>query len=362
MKVLIVGAGPTGQTAALEFVRHGIKPEIVDAKTSPSELSRAVGVLPDTIERLRPSGVGERMIQEGIKLKKLRLRVNEDILFQIDVSKVLDPEAMPISIPQDQTERIMSDVLAKHDVRVQYNCKVTDIETSDNEATATFANGETKTYDWIIGADGVNSTVREQIGIAFEGFELPETWSIADLELEHLEEPDTFLAWIIDREEKDVIVMAPIGKNRVRLISSTPDCVAASPIPLKIKKERRVGTFKISIRQAEQYVKGRVVLAGDSAHAHSPVGGRGMNLGIDDAVEVVAAILEGSVDQYNTQRKRIAQKVINGTEFARKTLLSSNPLVKVMVRAFFFIIGNVLVLRRLFVRTAFTLRNNKKIV
>jgi len=350
MKVLIVGAGPTGLTAALEFARQGVIPEIVDAKASPSGLSRAIGILPESIEKLKVSGAGNRILKEGISFKRLSIRYNNKVLVDFDFRAAMESKDRPVSLPQDRTEAIMRDVLKEKGTQVQYNCKVVDVKTDCSGASVTFEGGESKKYDWVIGADGVNSTVREKLGIEFKGYDLPEVWSIADVELGEEYDEGAFVGWLIDGVEKDILIIAPIGPKRVRVVSSTPDSIATLPIKLDIKKIRRVGTFKISIRQAETYLKGRVLLAGDSAHSHSPVGGRGMNLGIDDAVEAVKSILEGKTHDYNIERRELGARIIRGTEKARKMLVSSNPFAKMFIGSIFFLIRHLKPLRKIFLR------------
>lgn len=351
MKVLIVGAGPTGLTAALEFARRGVVPEIVDAKTGPSELSRAIGILAESIEKLKVSGAADGILEEGVRFKKLKIYHNNKTLLDLDVSKIVKPEDMAISLPQSRTETIMSDALEKMGVRVKYNRKVVDISTNQKEASATFSNGESKKYDWVIGADGVESTVREKLGIEFLGYELPEVWSIADIELRKDHGPASFSEWLIDGIEKDIVVMISIGPKRVRLVSSTPDSIKSLPIKLDIKKIRKEGTFKISIKQAETYLKGKVLLAGDAAHTHSPVGGKGMNLGIDDAVEAVRSILEGKTHEYNIERRKIGARIIRDTERVRKALVSNNPFIKIFLRIILFLVQHLRPFTKAFMRT-----------
>lgn len=350
MNVLIVGAGPTGLMAALEFARKGIFAEIVDAKECPSPLSRAVGILPASMQRLKASGASEQILKEGVYFKNIRIQKGNSMLIDIDASEILSAEDLPISLPQDRTEAIMSAVLKKKGVDVKYNYKVVDIQTDQTEARVTFLDGETKKYDWVIGADGVNSTVREKLGIDFSGYDLSEIWSIADVELNKEYKAESFFGWILDGEEKDIVVMVPIGARRVRVISSTPDSMAALPIKLDIKNIRRMGTFKISVRQAADYVKGRVLLAGDAAHTHSPVGGRGMNLGIDDACEAVEAIIEGKIDQYNILRRKKGARTIRGTEIIRKALVSNNPIEKILVNVIGYSVRSLGFIRKIFLQ------------
>ena len=329
MKILIVAAWPTGLTAALGFANRGIVPDIVDAKEYPSKLSRAVGILPRSIEILNELGAGKRIVDEAIEAHVVTIQRNGKTILSVDLSKFLDGKERFVSLPQDRTESLMSERLEEMGTRVQYNTRVVNVE-SNNEGTVTvtFEDGAKKEYDWVVGADGVKSAVRESVGIKYEGYELEEEWSIADVEVHSDYNEREFRAWLLesDHGEKDAMIMVPIGPKRVRLISSTPDSIKALPIRLDLKEIRRSGTFKISIRQAEQYVKGRVALAGDAAHAHSPVGGRGMNLGIEDAFALVDAIINNTTSEYAKSRKRRAGNVIRVTEFVRKTLVSESPI------------------------------------
>ena len=109
---------------------------------------------------------------------------------------------------------------------------------------------------------------------------------------------------------------------------------------MDIRKIRRTGTFNISIRQAENYKKGRVLLAGDAAHCHSPVGGRGMNLGIDDAVAAAEAIINGTTDGYSDARHVIGARILRMSERARRTITSRNMLTKLLTRQMLFLLGH----------------------
>jgi len=287
-----------------------------------------------------------------LKYKRVVINRGEKKLIDVDVSKVFTEETFIIGLPQDRTETLMSQKLQEMGVIVKYGTKVIDVVTSADKATVSFENGETKSYDWVIGADGVNSTVRKSLGIKFEGYDLDEEWSIADVEVASGFDGETIQAWMLDGEakERDAMLMIPIAKNRVRLVSSTPDSLKTVPIPIDVAKVRRSGTFTIAVRQAAQYVQGRVVLAGDAAHAHSPVGGRGMNVGIDDGQAVAAAIVNNTVDQYEATRKKVASKVIKDTERIRKLLVSRNFVTYLLLRVVAWGIQNVKFLQRKFAK------------
>ena len=185
----------------------------------------------------------------------------------------------------------------------------------------------------MVGADGIHSIVRQSSGIGFPGYDLEEKWSIADLDLNGGYDNERFSAWL--RSDGVATIIVPIESKRVRVVSSTPDALGSLPFSLDIKTVRRTGTFTISVRQAENYRCGKVFLAGDSAHCHSPVGGKGMNLGIADAVALANAIDEGTTEHYTEIRHPIGRRVIKATERARKSIQSRNPITRATTRLMF---------------------------
>ncbi|MGB1011222.1 MAG: FAD-dependent oxidoreductase [Thiolinea sp.] len=333
LNILIIGAGPTGLTAALELARYGVKTDIVDKKMEPSTLSRAVGIMPVSIELLRPFGVGDAILREGVPLQKVMFHREERRLAFLDFSDITEPGNTIIGLAQDRTETLMSEALQTFGVEVKYDHIVTVVEDCADHVKVSFANGDTGNYDWVIAADGVRSVVREQLNIPFVGYDLPEDWSIADVDIGEKYEQGLFSAWLGEDGKPTIIV--PIDVQRVRVVSATSDALKSLPKAvlsnLDVSHVRRSGTFTISVRQAETYHKGRILLAGDAAHCHSPVGGRGMNLGIADAVAAAQAILNHSPDEYSCQRHLAGARVIRETERARKLIVSESPVAKLFL-------------------------------
>jgi len=337
-KILIIGAGPTGLTAALQFAMNGVKVEVVEKRDSPSTLSRAVGILPESLDKLGAK-VKAKILAEAMPFNKLNMHVDSKRMLTIDFKDRLDPNEVITGLPQDRTEEIMRDELAILGVDVRYDCAVTEISTNEDVAEVSFSNDKGKfKYDWVVACDGINSVVRKQLGIAYPGYDLDGKWSIADVELKNMGEFASNNVWVKVGKDFDTFVCLPIAKNRIRIISTAENCLDKMPIPIDIDKVNRQGAFEISVRQAETYKKGRVLLAGDAAHCHSPVGGRGMNLGIADAYDAVHAILQGTTSSYSSKRHIEGAKVIKESEGMRKRIMSRNPLIKMMLK---FILGTL---------------------
>ena len=330
MKALVIGAGPTGLTAALELAAHGVNCRIVERRTEPSKLSRAVGIMPATIEALEPLGVAGAILSEAMPLRKIRLMRSGKTLMSLDNRSAEFRDNVIIGLPQNRTEEILRDELAARNVQVEYGLTVNGVTTDDQTATVRFSDNTTETYDWVIAADGIKSIARDQLGIAYPGLDLPGEWSIADVDVGGDFDPELV---VLDIQAPGNVfsMILPVEPRRARIVSSTPDALAALTQPLEIDNVRRTGTFRISIRQAETYRKGRVLLAGDAAHCHSPVGGKGMNLGMADAVSAARAIINDQVDEYSEERHRIGVVILRMTEAARAMAMSNNPFAKAVI-------------------------------
>ena len=340
MRVLIIGAGPTGLTAAVELARQGLEAHVIDRRDNQSTWSRAVGIIPKSLELLEPSGVTGKLLAEATKLQRVCMYRNTTRIFDINIrpspDKVQYGHDYILGLAQDRTESILADVARALGATIDYGVELKDLYDDGRHVTATVSTGpgladfEYGKYDYLIGADGIKSTVRESLGLDYPGFELPETWSIADVDSDDWQNAGA--ATICQLPKGKVAVVVPLEAARYRVISNTEDALKALPLKLNVKTIRREGSFKIHIRQVEQYSKGRVYLAGDAAHCHSPVGGRGMNLGIADACDLAERMVEGNLTGYSDARHEEGKRVIGFSESARKTMTSSNPFTRLMVR------------------------------
>ena len=181
IKILIVGAGPTGLTAAIELARRGIMPTIIDKRHKASTLSRAVGITPRSLDLLSPSGVSKKLIADGIAMDGLRIYKNRQLTLAMKLHS--DRTSFPtiLGLPQDRTEIIMRDTFNSLDGTVQYGVTLDYLKQKREHVVTHLSNGSEELFDIVIGADGVKSTVRKQAGIDFPGIDLDQTWSIADI-------------------------------------------------------------------------------------------------------------------------------------------------------------------------------------
>ncbi len=335
MRILIVGAGPVGLTTALAMAHRGVSCRIVERRTEPSILSRAVGITPATMSMLESIGAAKDIRDEAMAIEKVIVKRNAKTLFEVEAREFGPNTPTMLGLPQNRTEEILRNCLRAKGIEVEYGCTVQCVSADASGAIVVFANDETTQFDWVVGADGVQSIVRKNVGIAYPGFEIPGEWAIADVDIEEPFESNAITAYSFDG---NFGLTLPIEKHRARIVSTTTDALAALPEALPIKNIRRTATFKISVRQVEIYQKHKVLLAGDAAHCHSPVGGRGMNLGMTDGFAAANAIVDGTAEQYSTARHKAGAKTIAMSERARKMLTASGSFASVG----FWIAGKIL--------------------
>ena len=339
MKVLIVGAGPTGLTAAVELARLGVIPRIIDKKPHRSTLSRAVGILPNSLRLLEKSGVTEKLLQQGIKTDQFNVYRKSKLLAKISLRSGHSKYPFVLSLAQDKTEKALEESFIGYGGEVDYGRKLVELINLDNGVSVQLNDGSNEVFDIVLGADGVASRTRKTMRIDFPGFELNETWSIADVDVSLWKHPSEFSLFLLGRSQ--VAVVVPLEQNRYRLVSNTGDVLESLPIPIDVENIRRQATFSIAIRQVENYRSGAVFLAGDAAHSHSPVGGRGMNLGMADAAEFAKRLIDNTLDGYSASRHQHGRKAINGSERFRTIITSENKLNSSLINLGFRVINQV---------------------
>lgn len=328
--VLIVGAGPTGLTAALELARRDVPVRIIERRDGPSPLSRAVGIMPWAMDILDHSGAGSSVREAAQAVRQVEAWSGTKLALKLAMDIDPNPDVRLFCLPQSETEAILAQKLADHGIQVEYENALEHIREDDDFPQATI-NGDTRPYAFILGADGVRSTVREHLGQEMKGYDLPSKWSIADVEAPDWTEPGVFRVYL--RNDGNAVFVIPMAPTRYRVVASQPDALTAMPVPMKVKHIYREDDFTIGIRQADSYGHGRIWIAGDAAHTHSPVGGRGMNLGIQDAKEWVERLITGQLDPdeglgYSAARHARGKEIIEFTETARQRLMTKNSFAK----------------------------------
>lgn len=339
--VLIVGAGPTGLAAAVALRSRGVSVTIVDSQTAGANTSRAAVVNARTLEMLEGFDVARRLVKEGVEAPRFTIRDRGRTLIPVDFSGLPTDYPYSLMVSQATTERLLLERLEELGGGVLRPKTVTAVDQDPTGVTATFDDGDRIRARYVVGADGIRSAVREASGIGFAGSVYDESFVLADVRLTGSAPADeVILYWA--KEGLTVVAPLPDGVHRiVAPVAEAPEEPSAEFVQQIL--DTRVGAgaptvneviwgsrFRIHHRVADAFRAGRLLLAGDAAHVHSPAGGQGMNLGIQDAVAVadaLAAVLAGEpdtrLDEYSEARRPIAQEVVELTD--RLTRLATLP-------------------------------------
>ncbi|WP_328709877.1 FAD-dependent oxidoreductase [Microbispora hainanensis] len=328
-EVLIVGAGPVGLTAAIVLTQHGRNVVIVDAQEGGANTSRAAVVHSRTLEVLEPYGVADRLAAHGIHAPVFTIRDRDRVLLPVPFDGL--PTAYPytLMISQADTEAHLLARLHELGGKVIRPARVSGIEQDADGVTATLDDGQVIHAAYLIGADGMNSTVRQSAGIGFSGGTYAESFVLADVRLSGGVPDDEVVLYF---SPAGLVVAAPLPGGLHRIVATVDEAPREPGIPLvqhlldtrgpeaepaRVQELIWSSRFRVHHRIADTYRRGRILLAGDAAHVHSPAGGQGMNLGIDDAVhlgETLARVLDGGpdglLDSYAATRLPHAEQVV----------------------------------------------------
>ena len=209
MKVLIVGAGPTGLTAAVELARLGIIASVIDKKPNRSTLSRAVGILPNSLRLLTACGVSAKLLDQGTKIDNFIVYKASKLLATISLQQGHQTYPFVLGLAQDKTEQVLEQVFESYGGQVDYGHELVSLNNQQNTVSVEFSDGSTRLFDFVLGADGVNSRCRQSLQLDFPGYELNERWSIADVDATNWPHPYAFTSCLLDQAK--VAVVVPLG-------------------------------------------------------------------------------------------------------------------------------------------------------
>ena len=329
-RIFVAGGGPVGLAAALELHRRGFAPRIIDPDLEVSPQSRALAINPRTLDLLEPSGVTETLLAAGHRINGVIVRHETRPLFRLNVGLANHRFNFMLCLPQSETELILEAALKDRGVPVERGVALQTFRATGPRIHADLSNGTAVESDFLIGADGAHSTVRRALGFGFPGESQPQVFGLADVELDGWPFPwDRAVATI---RQDHVVVFLPMREGFGRFISTRPGTLAYLPPEARVGKTVWETDFHISYRQVESYQRGRVFLAGDAAHIHSPVGGRGMNLGIEDACWLAWLMEQGRSAVYTALRHPVGERVLRLTAPPTRLIASDDFLAKALLR------------------------------
>jgi 2-polyprenyl-6-methoxyphenol hydroxylase-like FAD-dependent oxidoreductase len=337
--VLIVGAGPTGLTLAVELARRGVSCRLLEAAPGPQPGSRGKGVQPRTLEVFDDLGIVNRVLAHGELAMPIRSTGPDGrvTLGGAEPESLKDRPDIPYTTslvtPQWRVEEALRLRLDELGGVVEFGSRLVSFAQSDLGVSAVIDTGtrtETVEAEWLVGCDGGHSTIRKQAGISFEGNTREDVrMLVADLDVEGLDR-DSWQMW---RQRDGFVSLCPLPSTKVFQYQAS---IAPGQDPqlslvnlqkilnqrtgradLRLHEPEWSSLWRANIRLAGRYRQGRVLLAGDAAHVHSPAGGQGMNTGIQDAHNLgwkLAAVVGGApdllVDSYEAERRPVAAHVL----------------------------------------------------
>ncbi|MFB7947555.1 FAD-dependent monooxygenase [Kitasatospora phosalacinea] len=345
--VVVVGAGPTGLLLAGDLAAAGIAVTVLEKRPEGvSNLSRAFGVHARTLELLDARGLADELIATGQTVEELRLFGS----VPFDISRLPSHHPLLLVTPQYEVERLLLRRALQHGAVFRHDTEVHGVEQDSDGVTVSIRTAgaeSTLGADYAVGADGVRSTVRAAAGIPFPGRSVIRSVLLADVKLAR--EPQLtvrveggggafgFIApfgdgyWRVGgwtREGRDLPDSAPVDFEELRSITER-----AFGTDYGMHDVRWIARYHSDERQAPRYRAGRILLAGDAAHQHSPAGGQGMNTGLQDAVNLgwkLAAVLggwapESLLDSYHAERHPVGRAVLRSSGLNLRLAMAHNP-------------------------------------
>ena len=347
--VLIVGAGPTGMALSRTLAQAGVRHLIVERQQTGQNTSRAAVIHAHTLDALDNIGIARPLWDAGLRIHRFSIRDRDATLLGLRFDALPSPFAGLLMLPQDQTETILREALAKAKVEVDWGWAAESLVETAEGVAADLVSGQRRIRvraRYVVGADGMNSIVRTSAGIGFSGGTYDASFVLADVDM----------TWSHGREEvmlffspAGLVVVAPLPGGRFRIVATlddAPDQPGTADIQalLDARGPTRGGAkvaavhwssrFRVHHRLAEHYRKGPFLLVGDAAHVHSPAGGQGMNTGIVDACvlgQLLADVLvnhadDTHLDQYEALRRPAAQQVLRLVGRMTAMAIMTNPL------------------------------------
>ena len=351
-EILVVGAGPVGLTLALALRRQGLAVRIVDKSAARTDKSKAVVIWPRTLELLDIQGCAQAFVDAGVPARGARIlgEGRELVHAHFDLARSAFPFAL--LIPQSETERLLEQLLAATGVQVERQVELLSFADDGRQVSATLrhADGreESTTAAWLAACDGAHSTVRHALGLAFDGDTMDTGWILADVLIDgDLPNDVMTIGW----QPEGVMAYFPMGGRRFRVIAETGSASDTSdptlaqvqalidsrgPQGLRAHDPVWLSHFRINERKIKDYRHGRIFLAGDAAHIHSPAGGQGMNTGMQDVFNLawkLALVHSGKaapalLDSYSPERSAIGDQVLSSTGRMTRVALLHNPLLR----------------------------------
>lgn len=336
VEVAVIGAGPVGLTTATMLSAYGIRTVVLDRAAGPARHSRAAVVHARTLETLESIGIVDEIVRRGVVVPHFGIRDRDRRLLAVPFDELPTSYPYTLMLPQDETERLLRGALRYRGEEIHWGHEVTGVrqDAAGVDLSVRSPQGDKHVRArFVVGCDGAHSSVREAVGIPFEGEAYPQSFVLADVRMSwHLPDDEVQLFF----SPAGLVVVAPLPGGLHRIVATVDDAPpepslsdvqalldARGPRALRPRVEDVVWSsrFRVQHKLAARFREEAVFLCGDAAHVHSPAGGQGMNTGIQDAANLawkLALVLRGHaagslLESYESERRAVAREVVSTT-------------------------------------------------
>lgn len=370
--VLIVGAGPVGLFLANECARRGLRWRLVEAHSSQSEHSKALAIFPRTLEIFDMAGVVDAFLERANRVTSVAVVSHGRTLANINFTPEETPYPFVAMVPQDVTEQLLLQRLRRRGGDVEYETTFLSATEQGDALNVTLERkGKpiTLTASSVVGCDGAHSAVRHLLNLPFEGAEYKDSFILADIETNSTLPADQLQLCPSDLGPVAIFPMSATRRRIVAVVDKTEGDAPSLDMVRNILAQRAPSGiearalhwssyFRIHHRQAAQMRVGRIFIAGDAAHIHSPFGGQGMNTGLHDVWNLVwklDLVLHGNgneelLQSYNAERRPVIKQVIETTDFLTKAMGTPSKLAQTLRDAVIPMVSRLLPFQHAFVR------------
>jgi 4,5-epoxidase len=356
--VLIAGAGPTGLTLACGLLANGVAARVVDRAVAPAGTSRALGLQPRGIEVLERLGALNSLPERALQVERIVVHINGKHAATVAVGQRTPLVTRPgLVISQADVEAGLRQRVTELGGQIVWGREVAAAEQDPDGVTVGFADGDQRRVSWLVGCDGARSRVRQLAGVGFPGVPFAERFLLVDVHADLPLSRHSIYSWLdadtvfgaFPLPGEDVWrLMVPTADPGTEADRMTDEAVLAEVTrqlgertgcdPALVGDPEWVTSFRVHRRLADSYRNGRILLAGDAAHVHSPFGGQGMNTGIGDGENLawkLAVVVKGTADQqlldsYEGERRSVAAKAVRSTGAASNLVLGNHLVARLL--------------------------------
>jgi 4,5-epoxidase len=350
--VLIAGAGPTGLALACGLLANGVTARVVDKAVEPAGTSRALGLQPRGIEVVERLGALNGLPERALQVDEIVVHINGKHAASVGVGQRTALVTRPgLVISQAEVEAELRRRVTELGGRIVWGCEVVGAQQFPHGVTVHFAEGGPSSSGWLVGCDGAHSRVRQVAGVEFPGVPLAERFLLVDVHADLPLSRHSIYVWLAGDSVFGAFplpggdvwrLMAPTADPGTEADPMTGEAIVAEVTrvleertgcdPSLIGAPEWVTSFRVHRRLAEAYRRGRILLAGDAAHVHSPFGGQGMNTGLGDGENLawkLAMVVNGTagpalLDSYEAERRPVAAKALRSTGAASNLVLGNH--------------------------------------